>query len=268
MKHELFNVGLPKWPQMLVRGRSVHPEQALEIIRRTDTFFTHGSSGNNRAWNRWVKDTLGMPPDVMDATSFDLTPENWQAVCERQEAWAESWGVVNTNYVSNAWVSSSFIYGPHGWCQPDGTIAYVDNIGKWPSVEEVYNDWTVIAQAFPFLVLDAVLMSGEGCEEDIAPLVGFRVRGETVTILPGDTPDWFEGFPDHAPPRDLKDALAVIVGDRFANHEIGISQSVIERWAAGHRARNPHLYQTTTTTRKSQIEMLLTAASASRSIND
>lgn len=36
----LLDRGLPKWPQMLVTGASVTKEQALEIIRRTDSFFS------------------------------------------------------------------------------------------------------------------------------------------------------------------------------------------------------------------------------------
>jgi hypothetical protein len=36
----LLDRGLPKWPQMRVEGVPVTLEQAKEIIRRTDTFFT------------------------------------------------------------------------------------------------------------------------------------------------------------------------------------------------------------------------------------
>ena len=36
MNEELLDVGLPKWPQMIVWGESITTEQAYDIIMRTD----------------------------------------------------------------------------------------------------------------------------------------------------------------------------------------------------------------------------------------
>lgn len=182
---ELLNLGLPKWPQMLVSGESVSPAQALEIIRRTDSFF-HSSfgGGNARQFNQRVREIVGMPPYPHDADG----PIDWDQHERDAEAFRTRWGVIETEYVYNSWVSNAFIGGPTGWCCPDGTITFHHNVGKWPSLVDIVSEWDRIATAFLFLNLDVVLMSGEGSEDDIQGVVGIKVRGGTVTLVSADDP--------------------------------------------------------------------------------
>ena len=56
----LLDRGLPKWPQMLVTGASVTKEQALEIIRRTDSFFSY-PHGNDHAFVEEAVRLVGFP---------------------------------------------------------------------------------------------------------------------------------------------------------------------------------------------------------------
>ncbi len=224
---DLLAINLPKWPQMLVRGKRIEPAQALEIIRRTDTFITHGYYGNDRNWNQHVSGMLGWPDGVVDYSA----KVDWTVM----ETWRDRWGSIYLSYVHNSWLSCSFIGGPHGWCHPDGTIAFTDNIGKWPSVAEVLDDWRTLAREFPFLTLDAVLMSGEGCEENIVPLVGFRVADGEVTLLPGGANDWFEGM-DPLPEQDNEsDRLLRVFTQSASVREHAIPLSVIEDWVRAQR---------------------------------
>lgn len=177
--------GLPKWPQMLVSGRAVTPDQAKEIIRRTDNFMTSGYGGNDHAWNRRTKQLLGMPDDDFSVTK-DYTADQRNALWRKIDAWREAWGVIHTEYVRNSWLSCSFIGGPHGWCRPDGRIGFTDNVGKWPSAEDVTKDWQTLATAFPFLRLAATLMSGECCDDHRAPVCTILVRGGEATTVDGD----------------------------------------------------------------------------------
>ena len=91
--------------------------------------------------------------------------------------------MIETNYVRNTWIGSSFVHGPHGWCHPDGQIDHIDNVGKWPSVEEIRDDWQMLATAFPFLILTATLMSGESCEDDTKPIVTMSVADGRVSLM-------------------------------------------------------------------------------------
>lgn len=214
------NIGLPKWPQMKVSGRPVTVEQAKEIIRRTDSFFTNGYYSNDRDFVKSVCRAVGLP--------------NWAEVNIHEqvdfEKWYNAWEPVTTNYVCNSWVSSSFIFGPNGWCHPDGTIEYVHNIGKWPTVQEVLDDWTKLVTTFPFIELDCVLMSGESLNNDNRPVVGFIVSNGAVEVVAGDDPRLFAVYAEPSDRQgDLHDALSALMEPGF-RRECGIPLEWIEEW--------------------------------------
>lgn len=170
---ELLSRGLPKWPGLVVVGKKVTPEQAAEIIVRTDSAVLHGPSGNDRQWVCDVGEAMGLTPDR--GTHYWLP--DWREVA----AAAESVGALDLEYLANDRVSSAYIGGPKGWVGWDGFVGCnTFNVGKWPSCRTIYREWERIAQAFPFLSLRAQLMSGEQCEDDIAPVIEYRVENGTV----------------------------------------------------------------------------------------
>lgn len=163
-------ISLPKWPQMIVTGKPVTMEQAKDIIFKTDSFLTDSSpyaGGNNREFNRMYRSLSGL--DKLDAI------DDWGLRYDITDKMKESIGYVETEYVNNSWASCAFIFGPHGWCHPSGKIEYSDNVGKWPSANEIVDDWTKIAEAFPYLDINVTLMSGEGSEDDTQPVFNIRV---------------------------------------------------------------------------------------------
>lgn len=176
---DLENLPLPKWPQMLVWGESVTKEQAYEIIRRTDNFFEYGDSGNDIEFSNYLKSELLFPKE----SNIHNIPGYYNDYFNQIENWKYEWDYIETEYVRNSWILCSYIYGPHGWCHPDGTIQYIENIGKWPSISEVLRDWKTLATEFDFLDLYVVLMSGSGCEENIEPVVGIRVKKGIVKLF-------------------------------------------------------------------------------------
>lgn len=189
MTEDILNMCLPKWPQMYTTGERVTLAQAEEIIRRTETFIVGGHGGNDHAWNRTMAKRLRLVnfTDYTDPKWVDrLRSQNMREEWARQERWAELWGAFDTQYVHNSWMSCAYIGGPHGWCHPDGRIWYQDNVGKWPSVEEVLADWAKIACEFPFLKLAATLMDAEWCEDAPRPVVTIRVEGGIAFAVEGD----------------------------------------------------------------------------------
>ena len=174
---ELLSRALPKWPQMIVTGEPVTVEQAKDIIFRTDRFLTDASEysgGNARDFNDDYRERAGLNEirETFPKTWWDMVPH--------------AAGYIDTQYVRNDWGSCAFVFGPHGWCHPDGTIRFNDNVGKWPSVEDVLNDWTLLAEAFPFLNLHVTLMSGESMDEDTKPVVNIRVQSGTASVCEPD----------------------------------------------------------------------------------
>jgi hypothetical protein len=91
-------------------------------------------------------------------------------------------GVLQLSYLENARIASSWIGGPHGWCDWDGTIGCANyNIGKWPTVEAVTEDWHAIAAAFPYLNLRAQLVPDEGEAE--SAVVEWQISNGAVSTV-------------------------------------------------------------------------------------
>lgn len=179
---------LPKWPLLAVEGEPVSPEDAAEIIIRTTNPLFHT---NDRQWRKSVRDVLGLA--LVDDGWDEVAIESANAFCKRVKSLMSVRRGPSLYYLQNSMIASSYVGGPHGWCNWDGTIftnSY--NIGKWPSVIEVLSDWALLATTFPQLKLRSQLFSGEGCEDDIKPLVEFVVEtGKASVVHPGPaiTPD-------------------------------------------------------------------------------
>lgn len=188
---KLFDRALPKWPQMIVTGTPVTEDQAKEIIFRTDHFlcdFDSYAGGNNRQFTKLYQNAAGITyiRDKFIAEHPNNHFKSGLKLYDYNDLIQEKIGFIKTNYVFNDWASSCFGWGPHGWVHPDGTIWYNDNVGKWPSVEDIYNDWVMLAEAFPFLDIIATLMSGESCEDNTSEVVSFIITNESVTIKEGN----------------------------------------------------------------------------------
>lgn len=177
---KLLNRGLPKWPQMIVTGPRISENLALEVIRRTDLWFMSGGGCNDRDGDRRLVQRFRMP-HYQDYAERPPEGFDWCAHWDRGERWKKAWGAIETGYVHNNWIGSSF--GPHGWCHPDGQLYYIDNVGKWPSIEEIRADWQTLASAFPFLTLTVTLMSDESCVDNTRPVVAMGVADGQVRLM-------------------------------------------------------------------------------------
>lgn len=234
-------MGLPKWPQMRVAGPPISADQASEIIRRTDSFIIHGYDGNDRSWNRYVRAILGIPQDRdFNWPQDDASEEERAAFREDMNnhyaavaKWREDWGCIETEYVHNSWISSSYIGGPYGWCHPDGRIYYGDNVGKWPSPEQLVQELALLATHFPFIDLEAVFMSGESCE-DTVPVFGLIVRAGTVDVqLPGEH-EFGRGayhWSSRGPSIEQMVERIAFMPARF--REVAITEEQLSAWVAG-----------------------------------
>jgi hypothetical protein len=142
-----------KWPRLIVVGQPVTEAQADEILIRTCVLYYLHS--NDHDWDHIVA-RIVFKNERAAETDFPF-----QQVRDR----VEELRVLNLEYLETYRISSSWIGGPRGWCDWDGRIGTVHNIGKWPSVEEVGSEWSQIAAAFPYLDLTAQLVSNEGTGE-------------------------------------------------------------------------------------------------------
>lgn len=181
-KEKAFKIKLPKWPQCVINGEKITEKQALEIIRRTDDFFL-GHEGNNKKFNKRAKEICKCPDfnDFKNSKHYD-----WDKYHETKDEFEKKWRLIKTKYINNAWISCCWIGGYHGWCHPDGTIAFCNNIGKWPCVEDVYEDLCKLGREFPFLKLTCTLMNGEEnyCDRSLVTMKLFNGIVEFIDTIP------------------------------------------------------------------------------------
>lgn len=187
---QIFSKGLPKWPGLLVVGKNVTEEQAKEILIRTDGFWL---SSNDREFDR----ALNFAIYEISCDGWNLTEEiqkehglEWQEAWNWKEKKTEKYHLLDLNYLNNSRIVSSWVGGPHGWCDWKGNIGTANyNIGKWPSIQEVYDDWVKIAEAFPFLDLTAQLLDSEIYIEENTPkpVVEFRILNGKVEMTESET---------------------------------------------------------------------------------
>lgn len=173
------NVDLPKWPAFVVCGKKVTERQAAEIVIRTDSHvpdFTYACNDSGFCYE--LNDLFGIPEFSMQNEPQDVRSHFAKIQMLKQEL-----GIVEVDFLANNQIASAYIGGPHGWCNWNGDIFCNDyNIGKWPDVDEVAEEWAQIAKAFPFLQLTCQLFTGEHCDEDAQPAVQFDVANGYVTV--------------------------------------------------------------------------------------
>lgn len=189
---ELFNKGLPKWPALIVKGKPVTKDQAKEIIIRTDGL---SFCSNDKEFEKDINEIMfGVRESWMGLTEavekkFNLPKHQGY---DYTNAKREEYGTLPLEYLRNSRILSSWIGGPHGWCSWNGYIGCNNyNIGKYPDVETVFNEWVEIAKAFPFLDLRCQLLSGETCEMGAKPVVEYIVKdGKVELIEPAEQIDY------------------------------------------------------------------------------
>lgn len=172
---ELLEMQLPKWPAIKIIGKPISIEQAKDIIFRCDPFLTDifgyiGGNDHEFAEEYFRKSGLERLKDRSEDV-YDVFYEHFGIISNRLQ------------YLEIDLGSSSYIYGPTGWCNINGEI-YLENknIGKWPTVLEIYDDWKIIAEAFPYLDLICTVFDDEYCEDDKKPLVSFIIKDGMVEL--------------------------------------------------------------------------------------
>lgn len=197
MNNDYYNIALPKWPGVLVVGKPVTEEQAAEILIRTDdfSFCSNDKSfeedlhfelfGVKSSWSMLSESINIMLKELPDEPESYQAPIYWEKVNTYKSEKLEPLRLLDLNYMQNSRIISSWVGGPHGWCNWDGAIGCRNyNIGKYPSVEDILEDWKLIAKEFPFLDLKCQILSHEiGCEEGQQdPLIEFVVKKGKVNV--------------------------------------------------------------------------------------
>ena len=185
MKEELFEKPLPKWPALIVVGKPVTEQQAMVINVMTDRFsFCSNDREFEKQIHKLIYDVDESWSDLSDALKAKHKIRDFHEVWDLKEKIANKYGALELNDMSNTRIVSSWIGGPHGWCNWDGTIGSNNyNIGKYPSVQDVYEDCAKIAEAFPFLEMKVQLLDQEsGSDEPSTAVIEYALKDGKVNM--------------------------------------------------------------------------------------
>jgi len=179
VKNDALNVGLPKWPALIVAGEKVSEDLASEILIRTDSNLPdYEYVLNDTDYANQIMSLFGMPSRFRGAKRDDF-----MAHYDKVDAIRKKLGILGLDYLKNSRIGSSYIGGPHGWCDWSGNIfCNTYNIGKWPEADTVANEWAKIASVFPTLKLRCQLLDAEQCEDHGVPAVEYMVANGKVIV--------------------------------------------------------------------------------------
>jgi hypothetical protein len=167
---------LPKWAGFMVWGESVTKEQAEEIILRTTRL---DLSSNSPQTEKMLYDVMGISYTTQekgrrpwaDYESVRATQDRIDSLVDRLE------------YLSNSNILSAYVGGPGGWVDWEGNVGCKDrNIGKRACCHDAYREWSLIAEAFPYLDLTCHLYNGEHSEWRAKPVIEYRIKDGKVTV--------------------------------------------------------------------------------------
>jgi len=158
-----------KWCPILIRGRKVSTNVVREVLIRTMPYF----STNDRDW---LEEVCGASD--IEITEYGTTdPQGWFE-------FEKSISHMELEYLRNSQIMSSYIYGPNGWMNWDGSIGYRhhQNIGKWPETSAVLKEASRLAKMWPMLDMHIQICNGE---ESVTPLFEIKMyRGKTSISEP------------------------------------------------------------------------------------
>jgi hypothetical protein len=171
---QLAEIRLPKWPSCDIKGRTVTPQQALEIRVRTCACYFDSEE------------------DLSESTYYSAIskpewgPKWWlkrlplKELISRKKQYRKEMGNLDLAYLSNLIGGAS-----DTWCSWEGNIYYSNYLVqcKYPTSLELLKEWEVIAAAFPFLQLTCYVFT-ENSTESVEAIVYHIDKGKVkVSVI-------------------------------------------------------------------------------------
>lgn len=191
------DVDLDRWNAVYITGQSVSRSTAREILMRTDrNIRSMRLSTNAHEFKAHVSNAFGWSVvqawgDAWHRLSDDerdqfRTITGANTPWEIDDLFAERVGTIPLSTMETDLLCSCYVGGPTSWITPNGTIFLTDkNLGKWPEVKSIAEDWAALAEKFHELDLVCTVMDGEWCsDERLSPVVQYVVKSGAVTVQP------------------------------------------------------------------------------------
>lgn len=191
---------------VIILGAPVTPDRAGDMIGRTDIAFGLLRYIPPNELVRDLRARLGFPrqPDHRPGVRMPR-----DAILEAKIArWRHAWGAIELD-----WLFNNQLLDGQGWCHPDGSIAFADELEDYPSALEMLDDCRQLAVNFPDLVMDVAAWGDDGSILGYplhdappapwpaalrlaarSPRVGFLIGGGVVDVVDGRDPRLFRRY--------------------------------------------------------------------------
>ena len=146
------DIELPKWPAIIIRGPSVPKEVAARICVQT-SHIPYATRDDDD--EKHIVDTIRV--------AFGMTAEYDIKDTDRL---AKDFGVMTDAlaYFSTNCYDNRHSLSESSWITWDGRISFDSNVGKWPTSDDLFQEWVMIATRFPELKLTADVYPCESCQ--------------------------------------------------------------------------------------------------------
>ncbi|HPF22370.1 MAG TPA: hypothetical protein PK417_02770 [Hyphomonas sp.] len=249
MDYDGIDLPYGKYADWVIYGPAIAPDLAVEIIRRTDAFFTHG--GSYSPYQSAVRTVLGVPSEqdyhqpLPDGGYRVDNNALFEDLLRFQNRWQWlNWTSPEGDECGLHLLTNGQIAGGRGWCFPDGTIALCEQIKRgYPT--QIWEECEALAATFPELEFSAAYW----VRDVDTPSAGFIIRDGMLRGLRGDDPELFGHLTPLAAKAEAEQATRVTrdklpefskFGDRTPTQgplvkARGLPDTIIEDW--GRKAR-------------------------------
>lgn len=223
-------VDLRKWPRAVVTGQTISKEQAAEIIVRTELWslvplFKSDLATNNRQWLASVRQMLAKHQiSLKEVSKYDF--DHYVAAEKERQRMLSLLQHIPLGYIYNNKIGSTSCRTA-GWCNWNGQIYFNSALGKWCTLDELAEEWHVIAQTFPYLKLTCQLFNENPDDGDHLLAMLQVVNGDVEVWVGSDVGQIVNAPTDFAQAEDL-DWASWINGQYcdVADLEVGIKAAI------------------------------------------
>lgn len=178
---------LDKWPIISTIGRSITPEQATNLIIRTTDFsllFT-----NDRPWQERVEKLI-YGNTVREIEKIEENEGNISYANSkiRRTGKEKMLFLEGLQYLQNSErIASCSFCALHGFADWNGNFTgnYIGLPVKWPTTEELFYEWKMIAETFPYLDIQCTIfnwLETNNNIEKLTPIVTYVICEGKVNV--------------------------------------------------------------------------------------
>lgn len=183
-----------KWAPVIIESPYfISYEDTVSMIMRCDGVFT-GFGGNDRSWNKLLRDYAGVPEKTPNWISYDYyCNSGLKDLYEQQiiSKFEKEWNINTNRDIFNINLfSSAYIDGPYSFVNyKTGKVGLIHNVGKWPdNIGNFAEELEWFANTYPLYPFFITFCDDDRTENPICTLLLYE--GKIKRVITRTKKDW------------------------------------------------------------------------------